>query len=180
MPSFSSEPCDPELHVDPLGAPDPVALHGAHLLRPARQAVQGTQQLLGVVRDAHEPLLDLALLHRGPGAPPLAVDDLLVGEHGLIDGVPVDRGRLAVGQALAHQAGEQPLLPPVVVRVAGGQLPVPVVAKPQALQLVLHVGDVERVHWAGGRPCLMAAFSAGSPKASQPMGWSTFLPRARW
>jgi len=36
-----------------------------------------------------------------------------------------------------------------------------------------------RVHWAGGTWFSMAAFSAGSPKASQPMGWSTLKTRAR-
>ena len=36
------------------------------------------------------------------------------------------------------------------------------------------------VHFAGGTRFSIAAFSAGSPKASQPMGWRTFLPRIRW
>ena len=35
------------------------------------------------------------------------------------------------------------------------------------------------VHRAGWTPCSMAAFSAGSPKASQPMGWSTRAPAMR-
>ena len=36
------------------------------------------------------------------------------------------------------------------------------------------------VHFAGGTRFSMAAFSAGSPKASHPIGWSTFLPSIRW
>jgi hypothetical protein len=35
------------------------------------------------------------------------------------------------------------------------------------------------VHFAGGTPFAIAAFSAGRPKASQPMGWSTLNPRIR-
>ena len=36
------------------------------------------------------------------------------------------------------------------------------------------------VHLAGGTRFSMAAFSAGSPKASHPIGCNTFLPRIRW
>ena len=36
------------------------------------------------------------------------------------------------------------------------------------------------VHSAGCSPRSMAAFSAGSPKASQPMGCSTWRPCMRW
>jgi hypothetical protein len=39
---------------------------------------------------------------------------------------------------------------------------------------------LSRVHLAGGTPFLIAAFSAGSPNASQPMGCSTLLPCIRW
>ena len=38
----------------------------------------------------------------------------------------------------------------------------------------------ESVHALGWAPPLMAAFSAGRPKASKPMGWRTLLPRIRW
>jgi hypothetical protein len=36
-----------------------------------------------------------------------------------------------------------------------------------------------RVHFAGGTPLAIAAFSAGRPKASQPMGCSTLRPCMR-
>ena len=35
------------------------------------------------------------------------------------------------------------------------------------------------VHFAGGTPFAMAAFSAGNPNASHPMGCRTFLPFMR-
>jgi len=35
------------------------------------------------------------------------------------------------------------------------------------------------VHCAGGTPFFIAAFSAGRPNASQPIGISTFQPRMR-
>ena len=37
-----------------------------------------------------------------------------------------------------------------------------------------------RVHIAGATPASIAAFSAGRPKASQPIGCSTFFPSIRW
>ena len=48
------------------------------------------EQLVGEVGDAEEPLGQLAPLDRRARAPALAVDHLLVGEHGLVDRVPVD------------------------------------------------------------------------------------------
>ena len=41
--------------------------------------------------DLEEPLVELALLDQRARAPAAAVDHLLVGEHGLVDRVPVDR-----------------------------------------------------------------------------------------
>ena len=38
---------------------------------------------------------------------------------------------------------------------------------------------LSRVHFAGGTPFFIAAFSAGRPKASQPIGISTFMPFMR-
>ena len=68
-----------------LGAADPVALRGDHALRPGRrQVVQVVQQLLGVVGDLEVPLGQLALGDLGAAALAVAVDDLLVGQHGLV------------------------------------------------------------------------------------------------
>ena len=46
--------------------------------------------------------------------------------------------------------------------------------------VILFQEDIRRVlARAGGTLFFNAAFSAGRPKASQPMGWSTFLPNMR-
>ena len=42
------------------------------------------------------------------------------------------------------------------------------------------VAMLSYVHLAGGTLFAIAAFSAGRPKASQPIGCSTFMPRMRW
>ncbi len=131
-----------ELDFQPFRAADPVALHRLDRIRPAVQLVQAVEQFLGIIGDAQEPLRDLALFHHRAGAPAAAVDDLLVGQHGLVDRVPVHHRIAAVRQALAHQPGEHALLVHVIVRRTGGELARPVDGVAQRFQLRAHVLDV--------------------------------------
>ena len=125
------------------GTADPVGLHGAHPLRPAVELGQVIEQGVGVGGDLEKPLAQLALLHQGTGAPGAAVAiHLLIGEHGLVDGIPVDGGVLLVGQAGVEKLQEQPLGPAVVVGVAGRQFPAPVNRQAQLAELLAHRGDV--------------------------------------
>ena len=129
-----------ELDLRALGAADPVALHGHHVLGPL-DGLQVVQQPVGVVGDAEEPLLQLAHLDQRARALAAPVDDLLVGQHGLLDRVPVDRRLVAVGQALLEQAQEQPLGPAVVLGLVGAELPRPVDRHAPAAELALELGD---------------------------------------
>ena len=131
-----------ELHFHAARLADPVALHRLDLLGPARQLVEAFQQLVGVVGDAEVVHRDFALLDQRARTPATAVDDLLVGQHGLVGRVPVDGAVLAVDDAFFEQAGEQPLFPAVVVRLAGGDFTGPIDGQAQALELGLHVVDV--------------------------------------
>ncbi len=136
-----------------FGAADPVRLHQAHLLRPLVERLQRLEQLVGIVGDLEEPLGQLALLDERAGAPAAAVDHLLVGEHGVVDRIPVDLRRFAVGEALLQHVEEELLLVPVVVRRAGGELARPVERQPHRLELPAHgvdvlVGPLRRVHLA--------------------------------
>ena len=120
---------DGERHPRTLGAADPVALHRQHALGPlALELLHVVEQPLGVVGDLEVPLRQLTLRHDGtaPLAEPL--HDLLVGEHGLVVGAPVDERGLAVRQPALEQAQEQPLRPAVVLRVGGVQTTRPVEA----------------------------------------------------
>src|SRR5690606_29852707 len=83
---------------------DPVALHGLDLFRPAGQVVQALQQLIGVGGDLEVIHRDFALLDQRARTPATTVDDLLVGQHGLVDRVPVHGTVLAVDHALLVQA----------------------------------------------------------------------------
>src|SRR5690606_22697381 len=126
-----------------LALADPVFLHQAHAFRPAGQpVVQRVEQFVRVVRDAQVVAGDFTLFHQRPGTPAAAVDDLLVGEHGLVDRIPVDDLGLAVGDALFEHLQEQPLVPFVVGRVAGAHFARPVDRQPHRLHLLFHVGDV--------------------------------------
>ena len=117
-----------------LGPADPVPLGVDHALGPGRrQVVQVVQQLLGVVGDLEVPLGQLALGDLVAAALAAAVDDLLVGQHGLVEGAPVDRAVLAVGQATLTQLQEQPLGPAVVLGVGGVEGARPVEADAELL-----------------------------------------------
>src|SRR5213080_5216278 len=122
--------------------PDPIPLHGEHALGPAGQAVQVAEQLLGVGRDAEEPLLELAVDDRTVAAPAAAVHHLLVGEHGLAVRAPVDQRAAPVGEAALEHAQEEELLPAVVAGIAGGELALPVVREAEPAELPAHVLDV--------------------------------------
>ncbi len=131
-----------ERHTRALRPSDPVPLHRQHFVRPAGEAFRRLEHLVGVVRDAEEPLLELACRHHRAAAPALAVDDLLVGEHRIAARAPVDVRALAVRKVPLEHLQEQPLVPVVVIGQAGRDLSLPGIADADALELALHVGDV--------------------------------------
>eukprot|EP00048_Salpingoeca_helianthica_P006904 m.104185 g.104185 ORF g.104185 m.104185 type:complete len:420 (+) comp14167_c0_seq1:1660-2919(+) len=125
-----------------LGAAKPVALQVEHGRGPMH-ARQAGGQALGVLRNAQEPLPQQTAFHLGPGPPRSAARvHLLVGQHGVVDGIPVDGSGALVGKAALMHAQEQPLGPLVIARVTGRDLARPVKRKAQRLQLLLHGGNV--------------------------------------
>ena len=133
---------DGEAHQQAFRAADPVALHQPNLVRPAVEAVEALQQVLGIVGNAQEPLGQLALLHDGAGAPAAPVHHLLVGEHGMVDRVPVHLGFLARHQSGGEEIEEQALLMLVIAGIAGGDLARPVEREAHRLQLTAHRVDI--------------------------------------
>ena len=129
-----------EAHAGALAYP--VFLHQAHLFRPARQVVEFGEQFVGVGGDLHVIHGDLALFDQRAGAPAAAVDDLLVGEHGVINRVPVHGAQFLVVQALFIESGEQPLFPAIVLGGAGGEFAFPVDGEAERLELAAHVVDI--------------------------------------
>ena len=121
---------------------DPVGLHQAHLLRPALERIEAAQQFIGKLGDPEVPLGEHAPLDRRAGAPALALDHLLVGQHGIVDGIPVDPRFLAVGESGLPEVEEHLLLVAIVGRVAGRELAAPVERQAHHLELRLHGGDI--------------------------------------
>src|SRR5207342_3493476 len=108
----------------------------------AVEPVERGQELFGKRRDLEEPLGQLALLDQRARAPAAPVDDLLVGEHGLVDRIPVDRALSAVNEPGRIEVEEQCLLVAIVFRIASGELSAPVERKAETFELPLHRGDV--------------------------------------
>ena len=126
-----------------LALAEPVLLHQLDALGPAGQAgLHALEQLVGVLRDLQVVAGNLALLDQRARAPAAALDHLLVGEHGLVDRIPVDDLRAPLGDAGLEHLQEEPLVPLVVRRIAGRDLAAPVDRQAERLHLRLHRGDV--------------------------------------
>ena len=121
---------------------DPVALHGADLVGPAVERVQGVEQIIAIARDAEEPLFQLALFDDGAGTPPASIDDLFVGQHGILDRIPVHFRGAAIDEIVGQHLQEDALLLFVIVRLAGGDFLRPVERQAERRKLVLHRLDV--------------------------------------
>ncbi|VVN58782.1 hypothetical protein PS685_02934 [Pseudomonas fluorescens] len=131
-----------ELHFHAAGFANPVALHGFNLLGPARHVVEAFKQLIRVSGDLEVVHRDFAFFDYRARTPATAVDHLLVGQNGLVHRVPVHGAVFTVDHTFFEQAGEQPLFPTVVIRLAGRDFARPVNGQTQAAQLGFHVGDV--------------------------------------
>ncbi len=124
-----------------LGPADPVGLHDPDRLGPFDAGE--VEQLVGVLRGAQVPLVQLALLDARAAAPAVAVRalDLLARQRPVV-GAPVDRRLGAVGEPGLEEPQEDPLVPAVVVGVAGDDLALPVERGAHRAQLAPHVVDV--------------------------------------
>ncbi len=139
----SSRPSITNCDVGAARAADPVLLHRDDLGRPrAAQGLEAVEQLVGVVGDLEVPLRELLLGDGGVAALAQPADDLLVREHGLVEGAPVDEARLAVREAAAVQAREDPLVPAVVLGAVRHEHAIPVERARVALHRGALLGDV--------------------------------------
>ena len=131
-----------EVELDTLRATDPVCLHDLYFIRPAIELVEVFKQLVAEIGNFDKPLRNFAAFDECARAPATAIHNLLIGEHGLVNGVPVDLGFFLIHKALFEESGEKPLLPAIVVWVTGRHLAAPVVSVAEALQLFAHVVNI--------------------------------------
>src|SRR5258708_13807683 len=74
--------------------------------------------------------------------PAVTVDHLLVRQHGAAFRAPVHAALLAVSESALEHAQEKPLVPAVILRLAGGNFAAPVVTESEAAQHLLKLRDV--------------------------------------
>ena len=67
---------------------------------------------------------------------------MLVGEHGLVNRVPIHRAELAVHDAFFEQFGKQQLLPAVIIGATGGDFALPIQSETQRFKLLFHIINV--------------------------------------
>ena len=145
---------DRELDLGTMRATDPVALHREDALGPLLELLHIVEQAIGVIRDAEEPLLEVTRLDLGTATLAMTIDDLLVGEHGLILRAPLDGGTPLVGKAALEHAQEDPLRPLVVLRIGRRELAAPVDRPAHAQHLLANTRDVAGGHLGGLAPGL--------------------------
>ena len=125
-----------------FAAADPVALHRPRAFGPAGELIEALQQAVGIGRDAQEPLRQVAPFDEMLATPAAPIDDLLVGEHGSVVRTPIDGSLALIGEPFFVQAQEEPLIPTVILGLAGRDLSRPVVTGAQQAQLAAHVQNV--------------------------------------
>ena len=131
-----------EVDLGAFRAANPILLEGQDRRRPSLQGLHRLEELVSVIRDPEKPLFELFGNHFGIAPPTAPIDHLLVGEHGSVDGTPIHSRLFSVGEVLLPHLDEEPLIPPVVLRVARRKLPLPCVRKAQPSELGLHVLDI--------------------------------------
>ena len=133
-------PGDGEGNLGAFGAADPVPLHRKRRFRPVKFG-KVFEKTVGIAGDAKEPLPERLALDRRTAAVAESALDLLVGEAGFTGRTPVYGHAALVGEPLPEKLEENPLRPFVVGGVGGIDLPVPVVAEADGVDLPAEIGD---------------------------------------
>ena len=74
--------------------------------------------------------------------PAAAVHHLLVSQNRATLRAPVDQGLLAVSQTTFEHLQKEPLVPAIILRLAGGDFAVPVITELEPAVRRLHLGNV--------------------------------------
>ena len=137
-----------------LAFADPVFLLADHRFRPLPpEFLKVLEEAFGIGGDFEKPLLQFPSLHRGFAPFAGAVfQHLLVGQHRFAGGAIVHKIRFAIGQTPVIEIEEKPLRPAVIFRVAGGDLPIPVIGKAHQFEVVFEGGDVVVSPFPGVHP----------------------------
>ena len=87
-------------------------------------------------------MVQCAPLDQRAGTPTATIDHLFVGQHRIVDGVPVHHRFLAVGEAFFQEFEEEFLLVAIVLGLAGSDFARPVIRQADGGKLLAHRSDV--------------------------------------
>ena len=124
-----------------LASAYPVPLHSLYCLGPV-QKVKVLQKPVGICCNLEHPLAYVLAHYSSTAALALALFDLFVGKTGLAGRTEVYRLLRLVSKSFFVQFKENPLSPLIVVRLAGRDFPVPVVAESQRFYLAAEYIDI--------------------------------------
>ena len=127
-----------EVELDPVGAPEDVALGLERELVPVLEPLEVGVVLVDERADPQEPGRPADQPHLVVAAPAAPVLDLERRERRLAGVAPVDGGVVAVDQAGLEQGQEQPLRPPVLAVVGAVEGPVEVEGEAETADLLEH------------------------------------------
>ena len=128
--------------LQPARAANPVLLHQADLCWPILKLGKGILQFASHIADLEEPLRQFAAFHFGVRSPAFTVNDLLVGQNGHVDRIPIHDGIFAIDQPSFEEIEEKRLLLAVIFRVTGCEHAFPIQAEAHWLHLCDHVVDI--------------------------------------
>ena len=86
-----------KLDFSPFASADPIVLHQLDVLRPIQFREIG-QETFSVSRNTKVPLPQCLLFNQRTAPPATAVNHLFICQHGLFDGIPIDRRSGTIGK----------------------------------------------------------------------------------
>ncbi len=155
--------------INPFLPPDPILLHQLCFLRPL-QLLQAVEQTIRVLRNLPEPLRKRPLYHFRPASLTLPFLHLFVRQHRLVLGAPVHERLLLVRKPVLEHLQEEPLRPPVVLRLRRIECLLPVIHAAHALELPDHCCDVLLGGCVGMDARLDCVVLRGEPEGIEPHG----------
>ena len=154
---------------------NPVLLLELHPLNVV-QTLQVVDEPVGILGNPQHPLALLLPDHRCAAALADALYHFLIGQDALAAGAPVHRHLGLIGQAMLEHLEENPLGPLEILRIRGVDLPVPVEAIAQGLQLTAEGGNVLLRHNPGMDVVLNGVVLCGQAKGVVPNGKQHIFP----
>ena len=156
--------------MDSFGSAYPVPLHGHYAFRPSVKLVETIHKFLGVVCYPYEPLIKCRFTtgvpqrQRTPSPTTCSLARTVLQSSHQLTGAC-----LRVNKSLLVELEEEPLVPPILIHVAGLYPSSPVVAV-RPLELVRHMFDVAPCPFCRRKFHFYSRVFRGHSESSKPIG----------